>query len=208
MGHSAGGHLALLYAYKAAKCASCPHNDNCGSGNQAHENCPYDKHKVSPAIPIELVISEAGPTCFATSPSGPRLASDAYIQAMAGSNNTVDLYYASPLTYANSDSPYTVLAYGNGLPTTGYTYGDGFVPFTQATILQNVLGENDYSLFELTGVHHNQFGDDGDNDYEDTVFPGSTVDMIYEYYYGKEENEQITVAGLQQLIYTHLFANS
>ena len=114
MGHSAGGHLALLYAYKAAKCASCPYNDNCGYGDQAHENCPYDKHKVSPAIPIELVISEAGPTYFCkmegqqiidlvATPDVCNLVGINYKGANGYTNDEVNaLVDASPLNYANT----------------------------------------------------------------------------------------------------------
>ena len=61
MGHSAGGHLALLYAYKAAKCKNCEYKNNCGNPNTSIPfNC--DRHKVSSAIRVELVISEAAPT--------------------------------------------------------------------------------------------------------------------------------------------------
>ena len=112
---------------------------------------------------------------------------------------------------------YTILAYGNVIeapkipgraPLYNADQGDGFIPFLHATELFNTLDTDKRSIFELTGINHNQFGDDEDDDYEDSVFPGSTDDMVYEYYYGKEENGQIVIPGLQQLINSHLFGNN
>ena len=137
MGHSAGGHLALLYAYKNP-------------------------------TQIDLVISEAGPTYFTENilESLP-LTQRNEILAMVGSNNAVDLYNASPLKYATSNVPYTILAYGSNLNTPPdnltFTSGDGFLPYSQATVLQGVLGEN-CSLFELKDVAHGDFGEDENGD--------------------------------------------
>ena len=56
------------------------------------------------------------------------------------------------------------MAYGSNLNTPPdnltFTSGDGFLPYSQATVLQGVLGEN-CSLFELKNVAHGDFGAGG-----------------------------------------------
>ena len=166
MGYSAGGHLALLYAYKAAKCAGCTYNDICPNVNLP-EDVYCDKHKVSPAIPIELVISEAGPTNFVEwNNNGQLILPDANVCAMAGTTiNDPDLITkltnASPLTYVTSSAPYTILAYGDQLYTQGQTEaGDGMIPYAQATALAQKLNNNNaqYELKTLIKVWHGDFG--------------------------------------------------
>jgi acetyl esterase/lipase len=142
MGWSAGGHLALLYGYKAATCA----------------NCPYDGHKVSPAIPVTLVISEAGPTYFATSAMDPNPICDNNIQAMVGSNNAQDLYNASPLTYVTSSAPNTILAYGYGVTCPNGESGDGTIPYSQVLALETSLENDKYNAVPLYFIRHGDFG--------------------------------------------------
>ena len=200
MGYSAGGHLALLYAYKAAKCASCPYNDNCGYGDQANENCPYDKHKVSPAIPIELVISEAGPTNFVQWDEEEQLIlPDNNTCAMAGvmNDDTANvkegkLEAASPINYIDANAPYTILAYGNGVgPFQGITTytgtaGDGIIPYAHATAVYTELGSGKCSFFELNGINHNQFGEgSGKVVYPNTDVNDEELNQIIDDYYEK-----------------------
>jgi len=175
MGHSAGGHLALLYAYKAA----AGHTIN---GNPMH--------------PISLVISEAGPIQFASKTVYNEneveygyVFADDNVCAMAGITmpNTTDLpevyneklailAAVSPYCVAqdfdeNTTIPYTILAYGYGVPAIDGTYdenfGDGLVPIQPARDLDNLLNTNtEYvnhskcSLFELIGVPHDDFGEE------------------------------------------------
>ena len=159
MGHSAGGHLALLYAYKAAKCAGCTYNDICPNVNLP-EDVYCDKHKVSPAIPIELVISEAGPTYFVSNIFN-ELPSSAVneILAMAGttrndSNLDTKLTNASPYTYANSSHLVdTILVYCDDYDTFG-SNGDRFVKYSQCETLKSRL-ENNYTEYEASTEHTN-----------------------------------------------------
>jgi len=147
MGHSAGGHLALLYAYKAA----AGHTIN---GNPMH--------------PISLVISEAGPIQFASKTVYNEneveygyVFADDNVCAMAGITmpNTTDLpevyneklailAAVSPYCIAQdiedkSTLPYTILVYGHGLisDVNSYigNYGDGTVPIQPALDLYSLL---------------------------------------------------------------------
>ena len=63
--------------------------------------------------------------------------------------------------------------------------GDGFLPYSQATVLSTALGENNCSLFELTDVAHGEFGE-GTNkkihpntNIQDEVLK-ATIDAYYE----------------------------
>ena len=110
---------------------------------------------------------------------------------------------ASPLNYANTNSPYTILAYGNGISCPNNEMGDGTVPYSQATSLAAQLAANKYTLFTLNGVDHNTFGEG------ETVYPGATDKVIHEYYYGKEDDEgEIIEPGLKQLIAIYLLGNT
>ena len=177
MGYSAGGYLALLYAYKNP-------------------------------TQIDLVISEAGPTHFVDY-NNDIIVNNGDIFSMTGiawdangvySNEDKRLLkQASPywIVEGTSDKsifPYTILAYGNGLPDVGYNYGDEngngilddgdrLIPFTQATALQNVLGESKCSLFELINVGHNDFGE-GDNN--KNIYPSSNNPDSIAYFLGFE----------------------
>ena len=171
MGYSAGGHLALLYAYMA---------------KQGYYNYG-DK--------IKLVISEAGPTYFATSAtdSNPICTDD--IQAMVGSDNTEALYNASPLTYVDTNAPYTILAYGKIYDeNNNLTDTDGTVPYSQAQALETQLSNNgvQYDLYELIGVGHGDFGVDMNGDpkimHSESTKSG-TWNQAREDYYEKLEDE-------------------
>ena len=131
MGHSAGGHLALLYAYKAA------------AGHTINGTAMHD---------ISLVISEAGPIQFATN-ENELVYADNYICAMAGismPNINIDGEYVyneklavlaavSPYCVAQNiaELPYTILAYGYGLGSATGEDGDGTVPIEPAIGLYN-----------------------------------------------------------------------
>ena len=186
MGYSAGGHLALLYAYKERCCRQSGNNcDECTLKNSCNNIVVGVGQN-----PISLVISEAGPTCFVDKNNNV-LHTDPFICAMAGveyrgegyiyqhnnpshNNYEQDLYEVSilsevsPLIYANNNSPYTILAYGSNLNTPPdnltFTSGDGFLPYSQATAVYNELGASKCSLFELTDVAHGEFGEDENGD--------------------------------------------
>ena len=143
MGYSAGGHLALLYAYRNP-------------------------------TQIVLVISEAGPTDFTTRldllyGSAP---DQDLMENLLGKHDGKDSWMkkiegASPIKNVpenvGDNFPYTILAYGNGKACPTQESGDGTVPYSQATVLQGVLGEN-CSLFELKNVAHGEFGEDENGD--------------------------------------------
>ena len=105
---------------------------------------------------------------------------------------------ASPLNYANTSSPYTILAYGNGISCPNNEMGDGTVPSSQATSLAAEFDGNKYTLFTLNGVRHLQFGEG------QIVYPGATSDMIKEYYSCDDVNKP----GLKQLIDIYLLGNT
>ncbi|MBE7088567.1 MAG: hypothetical protein E7370_03490 [Clostridiales bacterium] len=202
MGHSAGGHLALLYAYKAA----AGHSVN---GNPMH--------------PISLVISEAGPILFAekyVDENGNESYSihvDNNICAMLGITNRNDnrfspeelaiLADASPYCVAQNFNaytviPYTILAYGKGIISATGEDGDGLIPIEPAiglynsqTNSQKVLADlgnesgylystaNDNCiLYYFYGVNHGEFGDDKDVDFNDTINPKSSISNVISYY--------------------------
>ena len=195
MGYSAGGHLALLYAYSTAN----------NYTNQA-EN------------PIKLVISEAGPTHFVNTNNNIEV-NNGDIFSMTGiawdangvySNEDKRLLkQASPYWIVEGTSnksifPYTILAYGNGVTTLGQAgAGDGLILYSQATLLESILnptssqvgvgtgdnasqiieGEN-CILFKLFGVGHGEFGEGA------KVCPNVVI----------EENDDTEVQALKTLI--------
>ena len=142
MGHSAGGHLAMLYAYK---------------------NPTQIDLVISEAGPTDFLVKDS---------YGDLIPPDVNVCAMAGTtindpDLTTKLTNASPLNYVTSSAPYTILAYGNGVgPKDGVTtytgnVGDGVIAYSQATTLCTSLSSNgiSYDLYELTGVEHTQFGE-------------------------------------------------
>ena len=179
MGYSAGGHLALLYAYKAA------------AGHTINGTAMHD---------ISLVISEAGPIHFGkeTEDENGNITYDIYIDdnicAMVGITKRADNNYypqelailadASPYFIAqdfDEDTfiPYTILAYGNVVNENGEpTYSDGLVPIQPAIDLYNLLNNTEITLDDIEdtsgylystandncilyyfgGVEHGQFG--------------------------------------------------
>ena len=139
MGHSAGGHLALLYAYKAA------------AGHTINGTAMHD---------ISLVISEAGPIEFIADDMS-TLADErkAEICAMAGISDIDDenaqtlLDAVSPCSVLDgmtsiSAVPYTILAYGDV---------DTLIQYTMAENMANNFLIN-RTLHKLNGVGHNDFG--------------------------------------------------
>ena len=171
MGHSAGGHLALLYAYMA-KQGNYNYGDN-----------------------IQLVISEAGPTDFtnfegiSTNNQDIRNGFESslmQLSALTGVEYTIQNYEnnteypgawedASPIYYVSTNQgnnfPYTILAYGSNVNTpqgnNPFISGDSVVAYSQATSLADELDANKYTLFTLNGVGHNTVGEG------ETVYPGS-----------------------------------
>ena len=181
MGYSAGGHLAMLYAFSRDK----------GEGS---EN----------TIPVKLVISEAGPTDFRDLLDCTTQIADEQEKNMINemksnvlrlcdkgdvknyncgfceSKNLSDANRApcviSPLDHVTATVDQTnnsvdtvfpgmkvVLLYGSGTKTYGATdnyKGDGIVPYSNATDLEKALnGENSGScqLVELQGTKHGDF---------------------------------------------------
>ena len=206
MGHSAGGHLALLYAYMAKQ-----------------ENYNYGDN-------IQLVISEAGPTDF-TNFEGINtnnvdirngfMLSLAQLSALTGAEYTIDNYEnnteypggwedASPIYHVSTNQgnnfPYTILAYGSNVNTpqgnNPFISGDGTVPYSQATSLmaeldptfedtsngsetnasQVIEGEN-CTLFKLYEVGHNDFGTGTNNK---KIYPTSNNPNSIMYFSGLE----------------------
>lgn len=129
MGYSAGGHLALLYAYTRA----------------------------NKSIPVKLVVSEAGPTDLSVSMPANQL-KPVYDLVGIAENDTDELKTASPIKYADTDSPKTILAYGTGFPTpTDNITSDGLVPISQATELIKKLDSAKYELFQINKLNHEEF---------------------------------------------------
>ena len=198
MGHSAGGHLALLYAYKAKKCANCTYKTNC---EEAPFDFKCDRHKVTPDIPVTLVISEAGPTNLSEEALGllPDQGEDP-IYLMAGTNNTSEDRYektlkASPVTYANTDSPYTIYARGSNDETTKKdqsialvkkllsSYANQEDTVIETALINNALtNQANCAFFSFAGLDHGSFGA------EKSIYPGSTFNekgvnaVITDYY--------------------------
>ena len=139
MGWSAGGHLALLYAYMA-KQGNYNYGDN-----------------------IQLVISEAGPTDF-TGEDFEKLPYGAKAPVLKLVNyNTALLPDASPITYASANSPYTILMYG-GTDTNNDNIidegsNDSIVAYSQGEDLHKRLSPEGQTvnstlfLFEYPYVH-------------------------------------------------------
>ena len=199
MGWSAGGHLALLYAYSTA-------------GN-------YDD---STKNPVKLVISEAGPTDFtnfegiATNNQDIRngfMLSLAQLSALTGAEYTIDNYEnnteypgvwedASPIYYVSTNQgnnfPYTILAYGSNVNTpqgnNPFISGDGTVAYSQATSLAAQLVANKYMLYPLPDIAHLQFGApnvEGET-MQNTVNPLNSTKKVSDYYkLLKEELEDL-----------------
>ena len=187
MGWSAGGHLALLYAYKERRCRQSGNNcDGCALENSCNNIVVgVGQH------PIKLVISEAGPTNFLIKDdNGNSIPAIQNICNLVGitendSNTNDKLFSASPIKYVTVeegedavDVPYTILAYGSGISCGSMGDGDGTVLYSQATSLveeldstfgatsdgsgtntsQIIEGAN-YTLVKLYEVGHNTFGE-------------------------------------------------
>ena len=139
MGYSAGGHLAMLYAYSTA--------DNYANSNDN---------------PIKLVVSEAGPTDLTTVWGD--LAVNVY--AMLGDDsNSLD---ASPIYQISNNVPFTILAYGNGVASAYNHYnglnGDSLIPYSQVDAITRTFdglanSVDRYVLYTFDGVAHEQFGE-------------------------------------------------
>lgn len=171
MGHSAGGHLALLYTLKKI----------------------YDNNNASP---IKLVISEAGPTDFSelfsrVGTGDPvtnvlKLCNKGSIQnsdcgyceaSYKDRNSSSDVICPiSPLDYAreimkimnNPNMPRVLLIYGSGINVFNINKfdGDGVVPFSNAKMLLEKFYGNDfnqsyqydsnrkYNLIKLSNIEH------------------------------------------------------
>ncbi len=134
MGHSAGGHLALLYAYSRGD----------------------DR--------VKLVISEAGPIDLYTDyQKYADTWLEIFFQLTAEPATPEDFLSAlkdiSPIWHAGSDSAKTLLLYGKGsnVDKGDVTLdGDGLVPICPARCLKDKIGTN-CNLVELDGQDHNAF---------------------------------------------------
>lgn len=129
MGHSAGGHLALLYAYSR------------GDGR------------------VKSVISEAGPVVLDGENQIYSEWWGIFSQLANVSSSSVYFQTAlqniSPIHFANAGSIKTLLLYGAGINVSGFE-GDGLVPVDPARCLKDKIGTN-CDLVELDGQDHNMF---------------------------------------------------
>jgi len=192
MGHSAGGHLALLYAYMSAEGATVIDPDDETKNIEFHD--------------VQLVISEAGPIEF-TASTFANIDNDrkAEIYAMAGISSTesdlpTKLDAVSPSKHVTSSSPYTILAYGKVVNDKDEIIdSDGVVPYSQAESLKNTLYENsiNYTLFELIGVGHNDFGEESNGNIK-IVHPDNTNQVSQFYFFNGDDATQNK--GLEDLI--------
>jgi acetyl esterase/lipase len=181
MGYSAGGHLALLYAYSTADNYANP-NDN----------------------PIKLVISEAGPTYFTKNilenlPPKQRNEILAMVGAMTVENSVTKLEEVSPYTYATSASPYTILIYGG----TDLDEDDIIDPDSNDTMIPYSQGDDLHKRLSPVGTTansrlfsfeypytHESFGEDRDMNEDNIVDPGiNPSNLNFAGYYGMIENK-------------------
>ena len=195
MGWSAGGHLALLYAYKERRCRQSGNNcDGCALENSCNNIVVgVGQH------PIKLVISEAGPTNFLIKDdNGNSIPAIQNICNLVGitendSNTNDKLFSASPIKYVTVeegedavDVPYTILAYGSGISCGSMGDGDGTVAYSQATSLAAQLAANKYMLYPLPNIAHLQFGSpqlDKNETIETTVNPDNFSNNYVKNYY-------------------------
>jgi len=186
MGWSAGGHLALLYAYMSAEGATVIDPDDETKNIEFHD--------------VQLVISEAGPIQFATN-ENELVYADNYICAMAGismPNINIDgesvyneklavLAAVSPYCVAQditdkSKLPYTILAYGFLPNDNEELTDDSVVPIEPALNLYDLINNISISstieygtsgclcpsandncvLYYLFNVGHGEFGGDSE----------------------------------------------
>lgn len=135
IGYSAGAHLSLLYGFK--------------------------NHAVSP-IPVAYVSSLAGPTDL-TDPNfyklegiAPLLGNLAGVGGVTNENwqnCKPELLKVSPVSYAASDVPKTILCHGTA---------DEIVPYSNAQILSQALSDvgASYMLITFEGANHGVLGED------------------------------------------------
>ena len=213
MGHSAGAHLAMLYAYTYPKQVDL---------------------LIAEAAPTKFVdenmeVLHVDPAICAM--TGIPYRGEGYVYAPNDKNNPnanrdfneiTALRNASPLWIAHdyitaqkakSSSqqdplPYSVFAYGgmdlnqDGIIDPNAT--DGVIPVSHLTDLTAFLDKNSYQSFLFPNVFHSHFGI-GDASNSIFVNPNTTNPMIRSYYYGKYDGEELTIPGLKQIIQEKLF---
>ena len=169
MGHSAGGHLALLYAYK---------------------NPTQIDLVISEAGPTHFVdynndiIVNNGDifsmTGIAWNANGEYSNEDKRLLKQASP------YWIVEGTSDKSILPYTILAYGNLYDENNNLTGtDSIVPYAHATALVGVLRNDGYNLIPLFNIKHSAFGSPNDKNetVNNTVNPQNTLNSDVDSYY-------------------------
>ena len=169
MGYSAGGYLALLYAYK---------------------NPTQIDLVISEAGPTHFVdynnniIVNNGDIFSMTGIAWN--ANGEYSNEAKGLLKQASPYWIVEGTSDKSIFPYTILAYGNGVTTLGQAgAGDGLILYSQATAVYNALSQSNCSLVPLLGVSHWDFGE-GQKICPNTTYNDEQgINQIIDAYYGK-----------------------
>lgn len=213
MGYSSGGHLALLYAYTHPTQIDLVIAE---ASPTYFVDIDYNVLHVDESICALAGITYNGPD-YIYAPNdvyNPNLNQDI--------EDATILREISPFCVANDflnsqrDKPeeerqylpYTVLAYGGyDMDNDGIidpNSSDGLVSVSQSTQLLNLLTEKQSSSFAFMNAIHTSWGKQNNNK-QLNIFPSSANPLVKEYYYGKKENDEVKVKGLQQLIQYYLF---
>lgn len=152
-GHSAGGHLALMYSYTYTEKSAVPVAfcfDQSGPTNMADENFFAENNAMGHETVLELCSLLTGVTVTDDN------LNDADVQAA--------LYAVSPISYVTASTVPTIIAHGNT---------DDIVPYSNAVALDAALTlagvEHDFITYENTG--HNLDNDaDAASEYNDTLY--------------------------------------
>ncbi|MBE7088320.1 MAG: hypothetical protein E7370_02185 [Clostridiales bacterium] len=207
MGYSAGGHLALLYAYSNPKQIKCVVSEAGPTHFVNFDNFVYPLDSTVAAM-VGVEFRGADYIYDPTNVYNPNLDRDVA--------DVEELKKASPLWVANNfdfsqqikpaeeriSLPYTILAYGGGdVDGNGYidvNTSDGAIPFIQCKEMYTELTDKNSTCFELINVHHNSYGSNK------LIYPASENELSKSYYYGKDDGNGNKIPGLQQLLIEHL----
>lgn len=153
-GHSAGGHLSLLYAYKCADISPVPVVFTFTQAGPADMNDPafYKNNGLGDATVLELASKLSGVPV-----DGANFDEDTVKAALA---------YVSPVTYVNEKSVPTLIAHGDV---------DDIVPYSNAVTLAAVLDAAgvSYDMYTYKNTGH---GLDNDKETHDACY-----EKLYEY---------------------------
>ena len=207
MGHSAGAHLAMLYAYTNPK-----EVDLLIAEAAPTRFVDVDKEVLSidPAICAMAGIPFHGEDYVHEPNNCYNVNIDRDLSEALALRNASPLWVANDYINAQAEKPlsqqvplpYTVFAYGgtdsdkDGV--VDRTSHDGILSLSNLYDLLDILKPTQYQSFTFPGVSHNSFGA-GDESKNIRVFPGSKHAMIQEYYYGKFNGETLVTPGLKQI---------